>query len=279
MTSRTGHCATSTDAKASERSAVPGTLRRGTVDAWPDSSTRRSPRSTATSTTRTGGFDWAAPDVEVHAFVNDLERDVGTYLCGRRLYETMVYWETAPTDGPTGGPGRSDYARIWQAADKVVYSRTLEAVSSERTTLERDFDPAAVGPVRRRGRARRQHRWPDAGGRGAAGRHRRRAAPADGARRRRWRHAKPAGRHTPRPRSCRVTAASRAARRTRGMPSGGDRALRCPCARGPGSPVTSELPGEASSATRPSRRVCRNSTRRSASVPAMTRRKSTWSRT
>jgi dihydrofolate reductase len=90
-----------------------------------------------------GGFDWAAPDVEVHAFVNDLERDVGTYLCGRRLYETMVYWETAPTGGPTEDVGH-DFARIWQAADKVVYSRTLEAVASKRTTLERDFEPAVV---------------------------------------------------------------------------------------------------------------------------------------
>ena len=88
-----------------------------------------------------GGFEWAAPDAEVHAFVNDLERDVGTYLCGRRLYEVMVYWETAPTEG-TGID--HDYARIWRAADKVVYSRTLEQVASERTTLERDFDPAAV---------------------------------------------------------------------------------------------------------------------------------------
>lgn len=94
-----------------------------------------------------GGFDWAAPDAEVHAFVNDLERDVGTYLCGRRLYETMVYWETAPTTGPTDDPTGDvgpDYARIWQAADKVVYSRTLEAVASKRTTLERHFEPAAV---------------------------------------------------------------------------------------------------------------------------------------
>ncbi len=90
-----------------------------------------------------GGFEWAAPDAEVHAFVNDLERDVGTYLCGRRLYEVMVYWETAPTDDPDGDIGH-DYARIWQAADKVVHSRTLEAVTSARTTLERDFDPESV---------------------------------------------------------------------------------------------------------------------------------------
>lgn len=90
-----------------------------------------------------GGFDWSAPDPEVHAFVNDLERGIGTYLYGRRLYEVMVYWETTPTDDPVGDV-EHDYARIWQGADKVVYSRTLEEVSSRRTTLERDFDPAAV---------------------------------------------------------------------------------------------------------------------------------------
>ncbi|MHA3838037.1 dihydrofolate reductase family protein [Terrabacter sp. AAH1] len=88
-----------------------------------------------------GGFEWAAPDAEVHAFVNDLERDVGTYLCGRRLYEVMAYWETAPTDGDDV---EHDYARIWQAAAKVVYSRTLVEVRSARTTLEREFDAAAV---------------------------------------------------------------------------------------------------------------------------------------
>ncbi|MGO4599834.1 dihydrofolate reductase family protein [Terrabacter sp. 2RAF25] len=89
-----------------------------------------------------GSFEWAAPDAEVHAFVNDLERDVGTYLCGRRLFEVMAYWETAPTDGDGI---EHDYARIWQAADKVVYSRTLTEVTSGRTTLERDFDPVAAG--------------------------------------------------------------------------------------------------------------------------------------
>jgi dihydrofolate reductase len=90
-----------------------------------------------------GHFEWAAPDAEVHAFVNDLERDVGTYLCGRRLYETMVYWESAPTDDPEHHIDH-DYARIWQAAHKIVYSRTLEKVSSDRTTLAREFDPGAV---------------------------------------------------------------------------------------------------------------------------------------
>jgi dihydrofolate reductase len=90
-----------------------------------------------------GNFDWAEPDEEVHSFVNDLERPVGSYLYGRRLYEVMVYWETAPTvDGQP--PFMLDYARIWQAADKIVYSRTLEAASSARTRIERDFDPEAV---------------------------------------------------------------------------------------------------------------------------------------
>ena len=90
-----------------------------------------------------GNFDWAAPDEEVHAFVNDLERKVGTYLYGRRMYEVMRYWETAQavTDQP---PVMRDFAEIWQAADKIVYSRTLESVSSARTRIERDFDPEAV---------------------------------------------------------------------------------------------------------------------------------------
>jgi dihydrofolate reductase len=90
-----------------------------------------------------GNFDWAEPDPEVHAFVNDLERPIGTYLYGRRLYDTMVYWETAHAlaDQP---PYVLDYARIWQAADKVVYSRTLEAASSARTRIEPEFDPEVI---------------------------------------------------------------------------------------------------------------------------------------
>ena len=90
-----------------------------------------------------GNFDWAAPDEEVHAFVNDLERPVGTYLYGRRMYEVMVGWETAHT-GADQPPVMQDFAEIWQAADKIVYSRTLEMVSSARTRIERDFDPDAV---------------------------------------------------------------------------------------------------------------------------------------
>src|SRR5436305_8484084 len=87
-----------------------------------------------------GKFDWAAPDDEVHALVNGLERPVGTYLYGRRLYETMVYWET---DDDQDAVAR-DFAEIWRAAEKVVYSRTLPAVSSQRTRLEREFDAAAI---------------------------------------------------------------------------------------------------------------------------------------
>jgi dihydrofolate reductase len=94
-----------------------------------------------------GNFDWAAPDEEVHAFVNDLERPVGTYLYGRRMYEVMVAWETAHTFADQR-PVMQDFAKLWQAADKVVYSRTLAAVSSARTRIERDFDPEAVRQVK-----------------------------------------------------------------------------------------------------------------------------------
>jgi dihydrofolate reductase len=89
-----------------------------------------------------GNFDWAEPDKEVHSFVNDLERPFGTYLYGRRLYEVMVAWETMPLAGQP--PFIRDFAAIWRAADKIVYSKTLEAVSSARTRIERDFDPEAV---------------------------------------------------------------------------------------------------------------------------------------
>ena len=91
----------------------------------------------------TGSFDWSAPDDEVHAFVNEAERPIGTYLYGRRMYETMTYWETASVDTDETGPAR-DYARIWRAAEKVVYTRTLPAPTTARTRLERTFDPADV---------------------------------------------------------------------------------------------------------------------------------------
>ena len=90
-----------------------------------------------------GRIEWAAPDEEVHAFVNELERPVGTYLYGRRMYETMRYWETAHTlDGQS--PAGLDFARIWQAADKIVYSTTLQSADTARTRIERDLDPAQV---------------------------------------------------------------------------------------------------------------------------------------
>ena len=90
-----------------------------------------------------GRFDWAVPDDEVHAFVNELERSVGTYLYGRRMYETMVYWERRPD--PAEQPSvAQEYAEIWQAADKVVYSKTLQRVTSARTRIERELDPEAV---------------------------------------------------------------------------------------------------------------------------------------
>jgi dihydrofolate reductase len=89
-----------------------------------------------------GNFDWAAPDEELHRFVNDLERPVGTYLYGRRMYDVMRFWETA---GGADQPAVArDYAEIWRAADKIVYSKTLESVSSARTRIERDFEPDAI---------------------------------------------------------------------------------------------------------------------------------------
>jgi dihydrofolate reductase len=92
---------------------------------------------------RDGRFDWAAPDEEVLAFVNELERPIGTYLYGRRMYETMVFWEQ-PSEAARQSAGASDFAQIWQAADKVVYSTTLASVSSARTRIERRFEPEAV---------------------------------------------------------------------------------------------------------------------------------------
>ena len=87
-----------------------------------------------------GRFDWAAPDEEVHAFVNELERPIGTYLYGRRMYETMVAWETMDDEHPV----MRDFAELWRAAEKIVYSSSLESASSARTRVEHDFDAAAV---------------------------------------------------------------------------------------------------------------------------------------
>jgi dihydrofolate reductase len=90
-----------------------------------------------------GKFDWAAPDEAVHAFVNDLVRSIGTYLYGRRMYETMVFWETVSNEADEPAVFW-DYAEIWRAAEKIVYSRTLQTPSSARTRLERAFEPDAV---------------------------------------------------------------------------------------------------------------------------------------
>ncbi|OEV02998.1 dihydrofolate reductase family protein [Streptomyces oceani] len=94
-------------------------------------------------TDKEGNFDWAEPDSEVHAYLNDLERPIGTYLYGRRTYDVMTCWETDPSLAEQGSVMR-DYAELWQAADKVVYSTTLEAPVTTRTRLERSFEPEAV---------------------------------------------------------------------------------------------------------------------------------------
>ena len=96
----------------------------------------------------TGSIDWTAPDEEVFAFITDLLRPVGTYLYGRRMYETMAVWETDATLAAQSEP-MADFATVWQAADKVVYSTTLQAVSTARTRLERSFDPAPVREMKR----------------------------------------------------------------------------------------------------------------------------------
>jgi dihydrofolate reductase len=89
-----------------------------------------------------GGIDWGGPDEEYFTFINELERSVGTNLYGRRMYEAMIFWETAPTTGQP--PWIVDFANIWRAADKVVFSKTLTSVTSIRTTLEREFDVEAI---------------------------------------------------------------------------------------------------------------------------------------
>jgi dihydrofolate reductase len=90
-----------------------------------------------------GKFDWAVPDEEVHRFINNIERTADTYLYGRRMYETMIGWETDPSLA-AASPLMHDFAEIWQAADKIVYSKTLKAASTSKTRIERDFDPAAI---------------------------------------------------------------------------------------------------------------------------------------
>jgi dihydrofolate reductase len=91
----------------------------------------------------TDNMDWSVPDEEVSAFINDLVHPVGTYLYGRKIYETMAIWET-PDVIPGLSPVEMEFARIWQSADKIVYSKSLEAVSTPKTRLEREFEPQAV---------------------------------------------------------------------------------------------------------------------------------------
>lgn len=100
---------------------------------------------------RAGSFSWSMPDEEVHGAVNDLERPVGTYLLGRRMYEVLSAWETMPTDGEPAEI--ADYAAIWRGVDKVVYSTTLTSVFTARTRIERSFDPAAVRALAERSEA------------------------------------------------------------------------------------------------------------------------------
>jgi dihydrofolate reductase len=90
-----------------------------------------------------GNFDWAAPGEDVHRFINELERSVGTYLFGRRLYEIMAVWQDFP-DIEQEPEVIGEYAAIWQSADKIVYSETLAAVTTPKTRLDRSFDPQSV---------------------------------------------------------------------------------------------------------------------------------------
>lgn len=90
-----------------------------------------------------GDFDWTAPSDEVFVFITDLVRSFGTYLYGRRLYETMAVWETDPALAAQSEL-MGDFARVWQAANKAVYSTTLNAVSTAKTQLDRNFDPDAI---------------------------------------------------------------------------------------------------------------------------------------
>ncbi len=97
---------------------------------------------------RHGNFDWSAPDEEVHAFVNDLERDAGTYLLGRRMYEVLSVWETL--GGSDDPPVIQDYGRIWRAAHKIVFSGSLENPVTARTTIQRSFEPDAIRDLKER---------------------------------------------------------------------------------------------------------------------------------
>ena len=95
-----------------------------------------------------GKFDWAAPDEEVHRFINNLERSAGTHLYGRRMYETLMVWETDPNLA-ADSPLTQDFAEIWQAANKIVYSKTLAAASTRKTQIEPNFNPEAIQQLKK----------------------------------------------------------------------------------------------------------------------------------
>jgi len=95
-----------------------------------------------------GNFDWAMPDEEVHRFINNLERTAATYLYGRRMYKTMMVWETDPNLA-ADSPLTQDFAEIWQAANKIVYSKTLAAASTRNTQIERNFNPEAIQQLKK----------------------------------------------------------------------------------------------------------------------------------
>ena len=143
-----------------------------------------------------GSFDWTPPDDEYFAFITDLVRPVGTYLYGRRLYEAMAVWETEPALAAQSEL-MADFADVWQAADKVVYSTTLDAVSTANTRLERRFDPAAVRAHEGHGHQRPHRRRRTPRGAGIPGRAGRRVPPADPPHPHRRRQARAAQRHPP----------------------------------------------------------------------------------
>lgn len=99
-----------------------------------------------------GNFDWAMPDEEVHQFINDLERPTGIHLYGRRMYETLMVWETDPNLAADESPLIRDFAQIWQAAEKIVYSTTLESVPTRKTHIERSFDPETIRQLKKTAR-------------------------------------------------------------------------------------------------------------------------------
>ena len=146
-----------------------------------------------------GAFDWAPPDDDVFVFITDLMRSAGTYLYGRRMYETMAVWETDATLAAQSDL-MADFANVWQAADKVVYSTTLAAVSTANTRLERHFDPGGTRPEGR-GQARSPRGRPEPRGAGAQGRAGRRVPSVRLARRPRWAQSRAADRHARRPRA------------------------------------------------------------------------------